>query len=104
MKVDLIISNPPYIDILDKEVDEIVKNNEPHLALYAIDNGLYNYKKIINDAKKVLNPNGSIIFEIGYKQGEVLKKYSLNTYSNIQVEVIKDIDQKDRILYIKFKE
>ena len=44
IKVDLIVSNPPYIDVDDDEVDLIVKNNEPHLALYALDNGLYNYK------------------------------------------------------------
>ena len=104
IKVDLIISNPPYIDINDNEVDEIVRNNEPSLALFASDNGLYNYKKIIDDSKKVLNKNGSIIFEIGYTQGDVLKEYALNKYQNIDVKIIKDIDKKDRILFIKFND
>ena len=45
-KFDVIISNPPYI-AYDEEIEEIVKNNEPHLALYADDNGLYFYKEII---------------------------------------------------------
>lgn len=104
IKVDLIVSNPPYIDYLDEEVDEIVKNNEPHLALYALDNGLYNYKNIIDNSLKVLNKNGALLFEIGYKQGEPLKEYIENNHPYFKVEIIKDIDKKDRILYIKFKE
>lgn len=104
IKVDLIVSNPPYIDYLDEEVDEIVKNNEPHLALYALDNGLYNYKNIIDNSLKVLNKNGALLFEIGYKQGEPLKEYIKNNHPYFEVEIIKDIDKKDRILYIKFKE
>lgn len=104
IKVDLIISNPPYIDINDNEVDEIVRNNEPSLALFASDNGLYNYKRIIDDSKKVINKNGSILFEIGYTQGDILKEYILNKYQNIDVKIIKDIDKKDRILFIKFND
>ena len=104
LKVDMIISNPPYIDVDDKEVDEIVRNNEPSLALFAIDNGLYNYKKIIDDAKKVLNKNGSVLFEIGYTQGNILKEYALSKYNNIEVNIIKDIANKDRILFIKFND
>ena len=104
IKVDLIISNPPYIDINDNEVDDIVRNNEPSLALFASDNGLYNYKKIIDDSKKVLNKKGSILFEIGYTQGNILKEYALNKYQNIEVKIIKDIDKKDRILFIKFND
>ena len=104
IKVDLIISNPPYIDINDNEVDDIVRNNEPSLALFASDNGLYNYKKIIDDSKKVLNRKGSILFEIGYTQGNILKEYALNKYQNIEVKIIKDIDKKDRILFIKFND
>ena len=104
MKVDMIISNPPYIDINDNEVDEIVRNNEPSLALFAIDNGLYNYKKIIDDSKKVLNKNGSILFEIGYTQGNILKEYALSIYNNIEVNIIKDITNKDRMLFIKFND
>ena len=103
IKVDLIVSNPPYIDVDDDEVDLIVKNNEPHLALYALDNGLYNYKKIIDDSFKVLNSKGTILFEIGYKQGNVLKEYVLDKYDCFDIEVIKDIDQKDRILFLKLK-
>lgn len=104
LKVDMIISNPPYIDINDDEVDEIVKNNEPHLALYAKDNGLYNYKKIIDDSLKVLNKNGSLIFEIGYKQGYDLVKYINDNHPYFDYKMIQDIDKKDRILLLTLKE
>lgn len=104
LKVDMIVSNPPYIDKDDQEVDEIVKNNEPHLALYAKDNGLYNYKKIIDDSLKVLNSKGSIIFEIGYKQGNDLINYIKNNHPYFEYKLIKDIDQKDRILLLTLKE
>ena len=100
----MIISNPPYIDINDDEVDVIVRNNEPSIALFADDNGLYNYKKIIKNANLVLNKNGSIIFEIGHKQGEILVQYIKDNYSNFEVELIKDITDKNRILYLKIVE
>ena len=50
-KYDVIISNPPYIRE-DEEIMDIVRNNEPHLALYAKDNGLYFYKEILKNAHK----------------------------------------------------
>ena len=59
--------------------------------------------KIIDDSFKVLNSKGTILFEIGYKQGNVLKEYVLDKYDCFDIEVIKDIDQKDRILFLKLK-
>ena len=53
-KFDVIISNPPYI-AYDEEIMDIVKNNEPHLALYAENNGLYFYEEILSNANKYLN-------------------------------------------------
>lgn len=103
LKMDLIISNPPYIDINDQEVDEIVRKNEPHIALFAKDNGLYNYKKIIDDASLVLNNKGTIIFEIGYQQGDFLREYVEINYPYYDINIIQDIDKKDRILILKLK-
>ena len=60
--------------------------------------------EIIDDSKKVLNKNGSILFEIGYTQGNILKEYALSKYNNIEVNIIKDITNKDRILFIKFND
>ena len=53
-KYDLIISNPPYISY-DEQIMDIVKKNEPHLALYAKNNGLYFYEEIIKNSSNYLN-------------------------------------------------
>lgn len=96
-KYDVIISNPPYISYNEK-IDEIVKNNEPHNALYADDDGLYYYKEIIKNAANYLKEKAIIAFEIGYLQGNILKEYALNYFTNVIVE--QDLSGKDRYLFI----
>ena len=66
-KFDIIVSNPPYIGIND-EVDSIVINNEPHLALFAKEDGLYFYQQILQQAPNYLKPKSMLAFEIGYNQ------------------------------------
>jgi release factor glutamine methyltransferase len=97
-KYDLIISNPPYISY-DEEIMDIVKNNEPHIALYAEDKGLYYYKEIIKNANKYLKDNGLLAFEIGYLQGNDLVEYAKLYFDNVKIE--KDLSGKDRFLFIK---
>lgn len=98
-KYDVIISNPPYI-AYDEEIEEIVKNNEPHLALYASDEGMYNYKQIIKNAKKYLNDKFIIAFEIGYMQGGKLKEYAKKYFSEEKIKIEKDYSEKDRFMFI----
>lgn len=99
-KYDIIISNPPYISYDDTEVMDIVKNNEPHLALYAKDNGLYFYDKIIKDSSKYLNDKFIMAFEIGYKQGEDVVKIVNKYYKDINISVEKDYSGRDRFVFI----
>ena len=103
-KLDMIISNPPYIPTGDY-VEDIVKNNEPHLALYAGEKGLDIYDRIIKDAEKYLSENGWILFEIGCNQyldiKELLNIYKLNVK---EVKVCKDYNNLDRIVIIKLGE
>ena len=99
-KYDVIISNPPYISYGDTEVMDMVKNNEPHLALYAKDNGLYFYDKIIKDSSKHLNDKFIIAFEIGYKQGEDITKIVNKYYKDINISVEKDYSGRDRFVFI----
>lgn len=98
-KYDVIISNPPYIK-KNEEIDEIVKNNEPHLALYAGDDGLDCYIKILKNIKKHMKEKCLIAFEIGYTQAndiiEIAKKY----LDNIEITVKKDMSEKDRMIFI----
>ena len=99
-KYDVIISNPPYIIYDDIEVMDIVKNNEPHLALYAKDNGLYFYDKIIKDSSKYLNDKFIMAFEIGYKQGKDITKIVNKYYKDINMSVEKDYSGRDRFVFI----
>ena len=97
-KYDVIISNPPYIKT-NEEIEEIVKNNEPHLALYGGIDGLDCYRKIRKDILKHLNDNFIIAFEIGYDQKEdIINLFS--DISNINIECKKDLNGFDRMIFI----
>ena len=70
-KFDVIVSNPPYIESeVIPTLMEQVKDYEPMLALDGGKDGLDFYRNIINQAKNYINPNGCIVFEIGYNQGD----------------------------------
>ena len=97
-KYDVIISNPPYIS-RNEEIMDIVKNNEPELALYADNEGLYYYEKIIKEASNYLKDRYLIAFEIGYKQAEKIKEYAL-TYLDGEVFIEQDYSGKDRFVFI----
>ena len=100
-KFDIIISNPPYIksDVIETLEDD-VKKYEPILALDGGNDGLYFYKKIINDADKFLKDNSYIIFEIGYDQGEDVKTL-LEKKQFKEIEIIKDLAGFDRTIIAK---
>lgn len=99
-KFDVIISNPPYIS-KDEEIMDIVKNNEPHLALYADNDGLYYYEKILKQSKNHLKDKFMIAFEIGYKQGEKIIKIAKEIYPDSDITLKQDMQGKDRFLFIK---
>lgn len=98
-KYDIIISNPPYISY-DEEIMEIVKNNEPSLALYADNNGLFYYEEILKNCKENLNNKFLIAFEIGYKQADDIKKLVLKYLDNVKVTINKDLNKLDRFVFI----
>lgn len=98
-KFDVIISNPPYISY-EEEIEDIVKNNEPHLALYADDNGMFFYDKILRECSNYLNDKFLIAFEIGYKQGEDIMNLAYKYLDNVNVMVEKDYSGKDRYVFI----
>lgn len=95
-KFDLIISNPPYISYKDKiTIKDNVLNYDPHLALFAEEDGIYFYRKIIENAVHYLSKDGVIFFEIGYDQKE--KIFELGKNNNFITTVYKDINDRDRI-------
>ena len=98
-KFDIIVSNPPYIDRKDEVTmkDNVLKY-DPHLALFAEEEGMYFYRKIIEQAKDYLNENGVMFFEIGYDQKDkIIKLADMNGYS---AEVYKDINGRDRMAFL----
>ena len=93
---DCIVSNPPYIrtDVIDG-LDKKVRGFEPNIALDGGNDGLVFYHRIAKEAK--LKKDGLLAFEIGYDQGaEVTEILYENGY--IKVEVIKDIEGRDRVV------
>ena len=101
-KYDIIISNPPYI-MEDEEIEDIVKNNEPHIALFAGKDGLDCYKKIMKDIKYHLNEEFLIAFEIGQYQGPSLINMANYFLDSIEVQVEKDLQNRDRMVFITSK-
>ena len=98
-KYDVIISNPPYISY-DEEIMDIVYDNEPHSALFAIDNGLYFYDKILSECKEYLNDKFLIAFEIGYKHGNDIINIINKYFDNVNISLEKDYSGKDRFIFI----
>lgn len=95
-KFAAIISNPPYIDKDDPELEISVKQFEPHSALLAEDNGLADLKKIATQARDYLQEGGWLLLEHGYQQGEAVADYLLKLgYQN--VETLLDLNKLPRI-------
>ena len=98
-KFDIIVSNPPYIDRKDEvTMQDNVLKYDPHLALFAEEEGMYFYRKIIEQANDYLNENGVMFFEIGHDQKDkILKLADINGY---YAEVYKDINGRDRMAFL----
>ena len=98
-KYDLIISNPPYIST-NEEIEDIVKDNEPSIALYAGEEGLDCYRKILSQVKNNMKDKCLIAFEIGCNQGEKITKLVNEYLDDVKVEIKKDLSDRDRMLFI----
>lgn len=100
-KFDAIVCNPPYIesDVIET-LDDSVKKYEPHLALDGGKDGLDFYRVLAEQAHLHLKNEGLLVLEIGYNQGEAVKKLLEDKY---EVEVIKDYGDNDRIVIAKLR-
>ena len=98
-KFDIIVSNPPYIDRKDEvTMQDNVLKYDPHLALFAEEEGMYFYRKIIEQAKDYLKENGVMFFEIGYDQKDKIIK--LSKKNGYLAQVYKDINNRDRMAFL----
>ena len=100
-KYDIIVSNPPYISRADEEeVGLNVLHSEPHLALFADEDGLAIYRRIAEDSKDYLNDGGKIYLEIGYKQGQSVPDLFMKNFPEKRVRTLKDQFGQDRMVVI----
>lgn len=98
-KFDCIISNPPYIKE-DEEIEDIVKNNEPQLALYGGKDGLDYYDRILKDVKNHLNDKFLIAFEIGATEKDAVIELANKYLTDIKIVAKKDLQDRDRMIFI----
>ena len=98
-KYDIIVSNPPYVAYSDK-VDEIVQKYEPSLALYAGNNGLEMYERILKDASKYLKDKFLIAFEIGSTQARDVIALIQKYLTDVKIILKKDASARDRMIFI----
>ena len=101
IKVDIFVSNPPYIPN-NQEIESVVRDNEPHVALFGGSDGLYFYRKIFERAKEVIKDRALLAFEMGFDQREKMEEALEYYFPNIPFEIIKDINGKDRMLFIYY--
>ena len=98
-KYDLIVSNPPYIrTAVIEELKEEVKFHDPYIALDGKEDGLYFYRKIVDESRRYLKQGGKLYFEIGHDQGEDVKSLMEEAgFSGVSVK--KDLAGLDRVVF-----
>lgn len=98
----MIVSNPPYIKTTSIAMLQAeVKDHEPLIALDGGRDGLNFYRIIVSGAASRLKKGGWLIMEIGYDQGEDVRKMIMDSGEYTPAEVIKDLPGKDRVIKCK---
>jgi release factor glutamine methyltransferase len=95
-RFDVIVSNPPYIDVDDPEIQDSVREWEPASALFAPSGGLGDIATIVADSTRWLRPGGSLVLEIGYRQGDEVSRM-LNDSGFVDVVVLPDLAGRPRV-------
>lgn len=99
IKVDILVSNPPYIpqaEVMEKSVVDF----EPHVALFGGEDGLKFYRMIFENAHKVMKEKCILAFEMGYNQKEAMEKEARKYFPNDEMETVKDLNGKNRMFFI----
>ena len=96
-KVDLLISNPPYVTTEEMQVLPEDVRQEPRVALWGGEDGLYFYRKIVAAAVTQLNSNGWLAFEVGWQQGDAVRQLLLD-HGFDDVKILQDWQGLDRVV------
>ena len=96
---DLIACNPPYVSAPEYEaLDRNVKDYEPRIALYAGQDGLDLYRRIVEKVREFLKPDGLLLLEIGYQQGPAVRELLEQTGVFAPIRIDKDLQGHDRVV------
>jgi release factor glutamine methyltransferase len=98
-KLDVLVSNPPYIP-QEEKMEKSVVDYEPHVALFGGSDGLKFYRMIFQDCKKVLKEKAFMAFEMGWDQRERMSALIEEMLPDARYEIIKDMNGKDRMLFV----
>ncbi|TSC56614.1 MAG: release factor glutamine methyltransferase [Parcubacteria group bacterium Gr01-1014_18] len=104
-KMDIIIANLPYISqtVFEASPTRAELEYEPKQALIATRDGLALIFKLLQQTKKHLSPNGTVLLEIGHDQGERVRQYASKLYPEAKIEIFKDFCNRDRVVRIHIK-
>ena len=94
---DVVVSNPPYIAHDDREVEDKVRDWEPHQALFADDDGLSALRAIISGASAWLRQGGVLALEIGHTQAKDVRQLCIEA-GLVNVSVHIDAAKRERFV------
>ncbi|MBE6109530.1 MAG: peptide chain release factor N(5)-glutamine methyltransferase [Erysipelotrichaceae bacterium] len=101
VKLDILISNPPYIPA-DEQMEKSVVDFEPHVALFGGSDGLYFYRKIFAGCRSLLKEKAFMAFEMGWDQRERMSRLVEEMLPEADYEIVRDMNGKDRMLFVYF--
>lgn len=99
IRLDVLVCNPPYIP-QEEKMEKSVVDFEPHVALFGGEDGLKFYREIFADCQKVLKDKAFMAFEMGWDQRERMSQLVEKTLPGWKYEILKDMNGKDRMLFV----
>ena len=101
IRLDILISNPPYIPA-EETMEHSVVDFEPHVALFGGDDGLNGYRAIFRSCRQVLKDKAMMAFEMGWDQRERMSRLVEELLPEARYEILRDMNGKDRMLFVYF--
>lgn len=101
LKLDVLVCNPPYIKNTE-HIQSAVLSHEPHLALFGGEDGLFFYRRVFENAHRVMKPRSMMAFEIGFDIGQAVCELAQTFFPTSKIELKQDINGLDRMVFIYF--